>query len=179
MGYLQRARPLQKPRFAAHNGSCGSRLQARSRTKGKPNYLLQEARNEEALARLDMNLWCTCGRAGCTGTLGVRFMGENWGGNVRPSQFPARGHKSPSYTCHNPHLCQSQPVKAAKLFSLISDFMQVKKQCQPHIIDISCEPDHILHSHRPFSRQLSIVQGCHEKTEKLCTILKVRKTVRV
>ena len=55
LGYLQPARPLEKPRFAAHNGSCGSRLQARSRTKGKPNYLLQEARNEEALALLDMN----------------------------------------------------------------------------------------------------------------------------
>ena len=91
LGYLQPAQPLEKPRFAAHNGSCGSRLQARSRTKGKPNYLLQEARNEEALARLDMNLWCTCGR----GALGVRFMGENWGGNVRQSQFPARGHNPP------------------------------------------------------------------------------------
>ena len=63
--------------------------------EGKPNYLLQEARNEEALARLDMNRWCTCGRAGCTGTLGVRFMGENWGGNVRHSQFPPRGHNPP------------------------------------------------------------------------------------
>ena len=134
LGYLQPGREASRKALvcgsAAHNGSCGSRLQARSRTKGKPNYLLQEARNEEALARLDMNwLWCTCGRAGCTGTLGVRFMGENWGGNVRPSQFPARGHKSPSYTCHNPHLCQRQAVKTeTRLYLNIPDFVLVKNR---------------------------------------------------
>ena len=41
---------------------CGEQLELRVTTasaephEGKPNYLLQEARNEEALARLDMNL---------------------------------------------------------------------------------------------------------------------------
>ena len=129
LGYLQPGRAASRKALvcgsAAHNGSCGSRLQARSRTKGKPNYLLQEARNEEALARLDMNLWRTCGR----GALGVRFMGENWGGNVRQSQFPARGHKSPSYTCHSPYLCQRQPVKTETLSCLnIPDLVLVQNR---------------------------------------------------
>ena len=135
MGYLQRARPLlEKPRFAAHNGSCGSRLQARSGTKGKPNYLLQEARNEEALALLDMNpsrLWCTCGwHSRVHSRVQWDIRGPVYGGKLGrkcASQFPARGHKSPSYTCHTPYLCRRQSVQTAKLFHLMPDLMLVEK----------------------------------------------------
>ena len=119
LGYLQPTQPLEKPRFVADNRSCGSRLQAQSRTKGKPNYLLQEARNEEALARLDMNLLVSAApvpeqAGGCNGTLGVRFMGENWGGNVRHNSQPADTNPRPTPVTFMPTpTCQNSNTFAA------------------------------------------------------------------
>ena len=146
--------------------------------EGKPNYLLQEARNEEALARLDMNL-VSGAPVAVELHSGVQrhIKGSGLWGKIGAEMcvtIPSLRTKLSSLLLSQPTFMPKPACQSSKTFLSHLRFhasQETMSNCQPHIIDISCEPDHILHSHRPIFWQLSIVQGCHEKIEKLCTIL--------